>query len=204
MTRTIESHETALTLINQASFYADVKDLMQTLAARIVAGKFDAAKAVNGFTRLISQHVNGGAEWRKVYAPWKPTMADRKLAAAEMLEHYGEQLLEIADDMAGPLWVQVVIKDFGTDLNGNPTARHLVFSSTETGGMVKRLTGSWDPRRADIGYGDRLDSVPDAMRKAGLFPHNYQQVKLEGNRTNEIIVLFVRKPFNVVTCVTGV
>lgn len=197
MTRTIESQETALTLINQVSFYADVKDLMQTLAARIVAGKFDEAKALNGFTRLISQHVNGGAEWRKVYAPWKPTVADRKLAAVEMLEHYSEQLREIAEDLAGPEWVQVNIGDFGSDVSGNPTARHLVFSSTSDGGMVKRLSASWDPRRADIGYGDRLDSVPDALRKAGILPHNYTQVKCEGNRTNEIVVLFNRNAIKV-------
>lgn len=198
MTRTMESHETALTLINQATFYADVKDLMQTHAARIVAAKFDQTKMVNAFVRLISQHVNSGAEWRNVYAPWKPTQADRKLAALEMFEHYAEQLTEIAEDMTGPEWVQVVIQNFATDTSGNPTARHMVFSSTDEGGMVRRLNDSWTPRRMDIGYGPlRDESVGAAMRKCGLYLHNYALVKHEGNRTNEIVFLFKRNAIKV-------
>lgn len=198
MTRTIESHETALTLINQASFYADAKDLMQVLALNVAKGTYEPVKAVNAFTRLISKHVNGGKEWREVYAPWKPTVADRKLAAVEMLEHYSEELAEMATDMIGPEFVQVKIDSFDHDMYGNPTARHVVASSTNEGGMVKRLSASWDPRRVQVGYGDRTAGVTDALRKAGILEHNYRKLVVDGSRSEgSIVVLFKRKPFKV-------
>ena len=199
MTRTMESHETALTLINQASFYADAKEVMQAQAARIVKGTYSRDKAVAAFTRLISQHVNGGKEWREVYAPWKPTVADRKLAAVEVLEHYSEQLAEIAADLMGPEWVQVNITDFDHDSFGNPTARHLVFTSTDEGGMVKRLNADWKPRRLQVGYANtRDDSVGTALASVGIKMHNYTSRGYEGSRSDgEVRILFERNAVKV-------
>lgn len=204
MTRTIESHETALTLINNEKAYGYIKPVLQEYALKLANGNFDTAKAVNGFTRAVSNFVNSDiVGWKTLNGTWKPTMADRKLAAAEMLEYYSDQIREQAEDMVGPEWVQVLIKGFSSDNNGNPTARHLVFSSTEEGGMVKRLSASWEPRRAFVGYDTNAldESVPSEMAKAGVIASAYSQISIAGSgrrgSDGEVVILFKRNAIKV-------
>lgn len=186
-----EARETALTLINNQAFYDLAQPTIANLAGKLAALKFDATKAPAAFVQLINAGIRSH-EWAIVYGTWRPTVASRKLAAVEILDHYRDQICEKAAELIGPEYVAVDVCEWAHDMNGNPTARHHVYTSTEDGGRVRLLTPR-KVRRDQVGYGDRLDGCWDAMCKAGLRPAWYELTGTTGDRSDDSLIANYRR-----------
>jgi hypothetical protein len=188
-----EARETALTLINNQAFYDLARPTIDTLAAKLAVVKFDATKAPAAFVNLINTGIRSH-EWATVYGTWRPSVASRKLAAVEILDHYRDQICEKAAELIGPEYMAVDVCEWAHDMSGNPTARHHVCTSTEDGGCVRLLTPR-KVRRDQVGYGDRLDGCPGALRKAGFRPEWYELTGTTGDRSaDSIIANYRRRP----------
>lgn len=198
MSAQVEAREVTLTLINSSELYRNqVKPVIANLAQHIAAGRFSADKAQKSFLNLIRVGMDS-KEWATVYGTWRPSVAARKLAAVEMLEHYADEIRELAAELIGPGFLAVDVNNFDHDSNGNPTAQHHVYTSTSEGGLV-RLVNSRKVRREQVGYGDYTDGVRDALKKAGYSPALYEQTGKTGRRTDDsIIVTFQRKAITVI------
>lgn len=90
-----------------------------------------------------------------------------------------------------PDYLAVEICDWSTSSMGNPIARHYVYTSTPEGCMVRLLT-SRKTRAVDVGYGDRLDSCPAAIKRAGFKFSDYALVKVGGDRYAGMVALYKR------------
>lgn len=187
-----EVRETVLTLANWGHLYADhTKPLLLNLAHRIDRGTFDAAKAVKGFRNIVETGMRN-SEWNVVYGTWRPSVASRNQAAAEMFDSYKEELTELAYESIGAEFLAVDVCDWGHDGSGNPTARHHVYTSTSDGGRV-RLLSDRKCRRQQVGYGDRFDSCPDALRKVGINPAWYEFTGQTGGRSDDSLIANYRR-----------
>jgi hypothetical protein len=185
------ARETALTLINNAAFYGAAVPVLDNLARKLATGKYDAAKAPKAFVPMITRAISG-KEWAIVYGDWRPTGADRLAAAGIILDHYADQIREKAEDLIGPAFLCVDVCNWSHDMYGNPTAQHHIYSSTDEGGRV-RLLNDRKVRRAQVGYGDRLDNCPDALRKSGFKPEAYELTGTDGDRSADSILANYRR-----------
>ncbi|QGH45027.1 hypothetical protein [Bacteriophage Phobos] len=189
--------EAVLFLTNDAAFYDATKCLRDNLAGHVLKGKFDADKARSIVATFVMRH-QSSESWRVVYGTWKLAKVDREQVAREVLEHYAEEIQEAAAELAGPEFVAVCIDNFGHDTCGNPTAQHVVGTSTADGGFVKRLSVNWNPRRTQVGYGDYTDGAPSALEKVGIKPAHYERVGKTGDRSGGAIeVVYKRKDFTI-------
>lgn len=200
MTRTACPHEvreTVLTLTNWGHLYANTtKPVLLNLADKVACGKFDAVKAVKAFRSVVETGLRD-KEWNVVYGTWRPSVASRDAAAVELFERYKEELRELACDAVGPEFVAVDVCEWDHDGYGNPTARHHVYTSTADGGRVRLLTDR-KCRRQQVGYGDRFDSVPEALKKAGINPAWYEFTGKAGDRSEDsLIANYRRRPVTV-------
>ena len=110
-----------------------------------------------------------------------------------MLDSYNEELRELAAGAIGPEYLAVDVNNFARDTNGNPTAQHHIYTSTEDGGRV-RLLNDRKVRRAQVGYGDYTDGVRETLRKNGIRLEHYEQSGKDGDRSaDSIVVTFKRR-----------
>lgn len=187
-----EVRETVLTLTNWGHLYADhTKPLLLNLAHKVDRGTFDAVKAVKAFRNIVETGMRDN-EWNIVYGTWRPSVASRNQAAADMFDSYKEQLTELAYEAIGAEFVAVDVCDWDHDGYGNPTARHHVYTSTSDGGRV-RLLSDRKGRRMQVGYGDRFDSCPDALRKVGINPAWYEFTGQTGDRSDDSLIANYRR-----------
>lgn len=189
--------EAVLFLTNDSAFYDSTRSLRENFAGHLLKGRFDADKARRILGTMVAA-AQSSKSWREVYGTWKLAKADREQVAREVLEHYAEEVQELAADKAGPEFVEAWVRNFSHDVYGNPTAQHLVGSSTEEGGFVKNLTGKWEPRREQVGYGDHTDGLISAFKKAGLSLAHYTRTGHSGHRSEDLIkVQYKRNAFTV-------
>ena len=90
---TIESRELALYTINTGEiFRGQTHAVIANLARKMKQGKFDKALAVKAFEYVAE---TGSKSYKKDFG-YGFSKSDRKLAAAEMLDHYMEQIEQTA------------------------------------------------------------------------------------------------------------
>ena len=88
---TIESRELALYTINNGELYrGQATAIIANMARKMKQGKFDKQLAVKAFEYLAD---SGSKAYSKEFG-YSFKKSDRTLAAAEMLEHYMEQITE--------------------------------------------------------------------------------------------------------------
>lgn len=188
----IAVREVVLTLINNREFYDSVKPVIENLAKKMAHKKYVHEQAPKAYENAVKAFLTT-KEWATVYGTWRPSVADRMVASVDIRDYYHEQVYEQAAELIGPEYVSVRVSSFDNDSCGNPNAQHVVFTSTEDGGCVKKLTSSWTPRRDQVGYGDYTDGCLSAMSKVGLWLGWYTRVSTKGSRSEgEIVVLYKR------------
>lgn len=89
---TIESRELALYAINDAEIYNRSVFVIESLQKKIKAGKYDADKALIAWGYVAEAAAKKyakefGGVWHSVFS-----VADRKLAAKEIAEHYESEV----------------------------------------------------------------------------------------------------------------
>lgn len=188
----IDVREAVLFLTNDADFYGQTRHVRENLAKHLAAGKWDADKAAKVYGVCIS-NAQKSASWGIVYGAWKLAKVDREQAARELVESYAEEISGIAADLIGPEFLAIEVADFAHDVYGNPTAMHIVGTSTETGGFVKRLSASWKVRRAQVGYGDYTDGCADGAKKCGIKLDRYTRHMLTGSRSEDSILVIYKR-----------
>ena len=88
---TIESRELALYTLNNGELYrGQATAIIANMARKMKQGKFDKQLAVKAFEHLAD---SGSKAYSKEFG-YSFKKSDRTLAAAEMLEHYMEQITE--------------------------------------------------------------------------------------------------------------
>ena len=90
---TVESRELALYTLNNGELYrGQATAIIANMARKMKQGKFDKELAVKGFEYLAD---SGSKAYKKEFG-YSFKKSDRTLAAAEMLDHYMEQIEQTA------------------------------------------------------------------------------------------------------------
>lgn len=90
---TTESRELALYTMNTGEIYRkQTQAVIANMARKMKQGKFDKAMAVKAFEYVAD---TGSKSYKKEFG-YGFSVSDRKLAAAEMLDHYMEQIEQTA------------------------------------------------------------------------------------------------------------
>lgn len=123
-TPSIESRELALYAINSGNLYRGrVNQIMNALAKRVNNGSYEASKAVTAFEYAAREAAEAYCkEFGGTVAQCFPKPC-RRAAAAEMLNHYAEEITERATENAKPRYTIAQVK------RANATAGQYFFSA---------------------------------------------------------------------------